>query len=294
MPELPEVETIVQDLNRKVLGRTFLDIWTDWPRMIRKPKNLKEFKKEILGRKIKAVKRRGKLILIQLSGDKTLLLHQKLTGHLLVGKWKFKKGKWLAPPGPLSERINTYLHLVFTLDNGLMLAFSDLRKFGFVELWSNQELKSAPRLKELGPDPLEEHFTFEKFKERISKIRGKIKQVLMNQEVIAGIGNIYSDEILWQAKIHPLKRIEELSSKELERIYRAMREILRKAIKLRGESISDFRDTAGRKGQFDRVRKVYRREGEKCSLCGTIIEKIKVGGRSSYYCPQCQTLASKG
>jgi len=287
MPELPEVETIIRDLNKKVLRRTFIDVWTDFPKTVRKPEDFEQFKKEIIGKKIQKICRRGKNIIFNLSENCSLLIHQKLTGHLLLGKWEFREGKWIPSAGPLAEKINTYIHLLFTLDNGQMLALSDLRKFAKVELWDNEGLKKE--LSSFGPEPLENDFTFEKFQECLSKKRkGKIKQVLMDQTVIVGIGNIYSDEILWQAKICPFKDVSKLTDEELKEIYQAMKEILAKAIKLGGESISDFRRISGERGYFDKERKVYRREDEKCSRCGTIIKRVKLVGRSAHFCPTCQ------
>ncbi|KPJ71679.1 hypothetical protein AMJ50_00895 [Parcubacteria bacterium DG_74_3] len=288
MPELPEVETTVRYLAKNVLGRTFFDVWTDWSKTIKIPKNFQQFKKEIKGRKIKKIWRRGKNILFELSGEKILLIHQKLTGHLLFGKWTRENNTWQAPLGPLSERINSYLHLIFTLDNGQMLALSDVRKFAKVELWDSKKLFDSQGFIKLGPEPLGKSFTFEKFREVLTEKKGKIKQILMNQEVIAGIGNIYSDEILFRAKIHPLKNISELSEKELKRVYQVMRKVLSLAVHLQGESISDYRVPTGKEGGFDKARKVYRRTGERCSRCGTIIKKIKVGGRAAHFCPRCQ------
>lgn len=302
MPELPEVETTVRGLNTKVLKRTFVDVWTDFPKMIHLPcllpsdyggqaKTFEQFRKEIKDKKIQKVWRRGKNILFGLSDNKTLLIHQKLTGHLLIGYWILDNECWKPKiKGPLEEKINTYIHLLFTLDSGEMLALSDLRKFAKVELWDTKELKESDRIKGLGPEPLEKGFTFEKFKECLKDKRGKIKQVLMNQSIIAGIGNIYSDEVLWEAKIHPLKDAFRLNTGELKRIYQSLQKILKKAIKLRGESISDFRDIGGEKGHFDSVRKVYRREGEGCFRCNTKIKRIKLGGRSAHFCPDCQKL----
>lgn len=289
MPELPEVENVVLDLKKKILGRIFIDVWTDFEKIIKKPKDFQQFKKEIKGKKIKKIWRRGKNILFDLSGGKTLLLHQKLTGHLLLGEWELKENNWYSKiPGPIrDDPINKFLHLIFWLDNKKQLALSDVRKFAKVELWDSKELKNSKEMKNLGPEPLEKDFTFEKFKEILPK-KGKIKQVLMDQTVIAGIGNIYSDEILWQAKIHPLKDVSKLDKKEQKRIYQAIREILPKAIKLGGESISDFRRISGEKGYFDKERKVYRREGEKCRRCGTIIKRLKLAGRSAHFCPNCQ------
>lgn len=289
MPELPEIETTIRELRKKVLGRTFVDVWSDFKKMVKRPENFEKFKKEILNRKIENLRRRGKNILFDLSNNKTLLIHQKLTGHLLFGKWQFKNGKWIPPRGPLSEKDNAYLHLLFTFDDGQMLALSDLRKFAKVELLSRENLKKE--LSSLGINPLGRDFTFEKFKEVLAKRKkGKIKQVLMDQTIIAGIGNIYSDETLWEARVNPFKEIKKLSERELKRIYQAMQKILKKAIEVKGESISDFRRISGKKGGFDPLRKVYRREGRPCPRCGTIIKKARIGGRSTHFCPKCQKL----
>jgi len=287
VPELPEVETIVRGLNEKVLGRTFIDIWTDSKKIVKKPESFEQFKKEIKGKTILKIWRRGKNILFDLSGNKVLLIHQKLTGHLLHGTWSMKHRTWQPKErGPLEEKINTYIHLLFTLDNGKMVALSDLRKFGKAELWETEELKKE--LSSLGPEPLDRDFDFEEFKRVLLKTRGKIKKILMDQKVIAGIGNIYSDEILWQAKVNPLRQIKTLNKKELKKIYKAIKEVLKKAVELRGTSTSDYRDIEGKKGFFQKQRKVYRREGEKCSRCGAIIKKIKLAGRSARFCPKCQ------
>jgi formamidopyrimidine-DNA glycosylase len=289
MPELPEVETTVRDLRKKALGCKIVDIWTDWPKMIKRPKNFGTFKKEIKGRKIKKAERKGKNILFELAGNKTLLIHQKLTGHLLLGNWQKENKGWKPQrPGPLEDPMNRFLHLIFWLDNGEQLALSDLRKFAKVELLDKKELQK--KLSSLGPEPLAKDFTLEKFKDCLRNKKGKVKQILMDQQAIAGIGNIYSDEILWQAKIHPFRNVSKLTQPDLKRIYQAIKKILKKAIELRGESISDFRDLEGERGRFDEARKVYRREGEKCSNCGIKIKRVKLAGRSAHFCPKCQLL----
>jgi len=293
MPELPEVETIVRDLRKKILGRIIENVWTDFLKLLKKPKSFEVFKKEIKGKKIKKILRRGKNIIFELSNGYSLLIHQKMTGHLLFGKWEMEGKKWISTrPGPLREDpMNKFLHLIFFLDNGQQLALSDLRKFAKVELWKTQELKNSKEFKELGPEPLEDDFTFLKFKEALQKKKkGKIKQILMNQTIIVGIGNIYSDEILWRAKIHPFKDITKLSDKELEKIYKIMKKLLPLAIKLGGESISDYRRPSGEKGYYDKERKVYRKEGEKCPVCSKIIKRAKMGSRSAHFCPACQKL----
>lgn len=287
MPELPEVETIVRDLQKSIINQKIEDVWSDNKKVIKKPKSFEQFRKEIKGKKIEKVWRRGKNIIFNLSENKALLIHQKLTGHLLVGQWILDNGCWKSKiKGPLQEKVNTYIHLLFTLNNGQMLALSDLRKFAKAELWDRKKLEKE--LSSLGPEPLKENFTFKMFQESFQGKKGKIKQVLMDQKVIAGIGNIYSDEILFKAKIHPFKNTSELNQLELKKIYSAIKGILKKAIKLQGTSISDFRNIRGRPGSFNKIRKVYRREGEKCKRCGIIIQRVKIGGRSAHFCPKCQ------
>jgi len=289
MPELPEVETTVRGLNEKVLERTFVDVWTDWRKLIKKPKSFAEFREKIGNKKIKRVWRRGKNIIFELSDGLSLLIHQKMTGHLIYGVWEKRGVKWEPQnDGDLRDKVNTYIHLIFFLDNGKMLALSDLRKFAKAELWETEELKKSEELKGLGPEPLEEGFTLEKFKDALREKKGKIKQVLMDQTVIAGVGNIYSDEALWWARINPFRPTNKLSEDELKKIYNAIKKVLKEGIRLGGESFSDYRNIEGKKGNFDDERKVYRREGEKCPICSGLVVRKKIGGRSAHFCPSCQ------
>ncbi len=305
MPELPEVQTTVKGLNSKVLLRTFIDVWSDWKKIIKKPgrnfplrsklsqpeKDFEIFKKEIKGKKIKKVWRRAKNVIFDLSDDYSLLIHQKMTGHLMVGEWKIENNKWKPiKKGPLEEKINTFLHLIFFLDNGKMVALSDVRKFAKAELWKTKDLLNSKEFKSIGPEPLEKDFTFKKFEELFKNKKGKIKQVLMNPEIIAGIGNIYSNEALWWAKIHPQKDVARLSKKELKLLYHSIKKVLSAGIKLGGESFSDYRNIDGKKGHFDDERKVYKKEKEKCARCKTTIARVKFGGRSAFFCPKCQKL----
>lgn len=283
------METTVSELNRKINGLKIKDVWTDTAKMVKKPSNFNNFRKEIIGRKIENVKRRGKNILFNLSDGKTLLVHQKMTGHLLVGKWKLIEGKWQSiKRGPLGEKTNSYIHLMLYLTEDRMLALSDLRKFAKILLVDSKDLKNLKDIKNLGPEPLAKDFTFKEFKKALEGRRGKIKQVLMNQEVIVGIGNIYSDEILFEAKIHPFRETQKLKEKELKDIYQATKKILKKAIRAKGTSIDEYRTTSGQEGGYQKIRKVYRREGQKCPVCKTAIERRKIGGRSAHFCPQCQ------
>ena len=296
MPELPEVETTVKGLNAKVLNGTFVSVWSDWEKLIKKANNFLEFEKEIKNKKIIKIWRRAKNIIFDLSGGASILIHLKMTGHLLVGKWSRHSG---IPPdagpiwkpvkaGPLNDPYNRFIHLIFFLKNGQMMALSDARKFAKVELWKTKELLNSEEFKNIGPEPLENDFTFRKFKEAVKNKKGKIKQVLMVPQVIAGIGNIYASEILWQAKVNPEKSVANLAEKELKLIYQAISKVLKLAIKLGGDSFSDYRKPDGTKGDFHIERKAYNREGLKCARCGTKIKRIKIAGRSTFFCPSCQ------
>lgn len=292
MPELPEAQTTVSGLQKKVLNRTFIDVWSDWEKIVKKPKNFGLFKKTLKGRKIKKIWRRAKNVIFDLSDGYSLLIHQKMTGHLMVGKWQMADGRWRpVERGPLEEKINTFLHLVFFLNGGEMIALSDLRKFAKAELWETKKLVNSKEFKELGPEPLERGFTFEKFKECLKNSKGKIKQVLMDPKIIAGIGNIYANEALWRAKIHPEKSALKLNEKELKLLYGAIKRVLAMGVKLGGESFSDYRNVEGRKGRFDGERRAYQREGKPCFRCKTKIQRLKFGGRSAFFCSNCQKLS---
>ncbi len=308
MPELPEVQTIVNDLNKKVKGLTITDVWTDWPKYFKRSSGgFNGFKKEIKNKKISQVWRLGKNIIFDLSGGKKMLIHQKMTGHLLVGTWKMlarrslgeggAHGTWISKEkGLLAEKVNGYIHVMFWLNDpsskvgaSKMLALSDLRKFAKILIVDEKDFKNFGDVKDIGPDPLKPDFHFNEFKSLIRKKGGPIKKILMDQNVVSGIGNIYADEILFISKVHPLKKIEKLSDKELKIIFEATKKILKKAVKLRGTSTSDYRDTSGKKGGYGNVRLVYQREGEKCpNKCGGVIKRIKIGSRSAHFCPYCQ------
>jgi formamidopyrimidine-DNA glycosylase len=215
-----------------------------------------------------------------------------MTGHLLVGKWKKENNVWKPEDGksPLNDPYNRFLHLIFFLNNKEMMALSDARKFAKVELWKTEELLNSKEFKNIGPEPLEKGFTFEKFQEILRGKKGKIKQIIMNPEIIAGIGNIYASEALWVAKIHPEKNVASLDKKELKSLYEAIQKVLTLGVKLGGESFSDYRKPDGTKGDFDTERKVYKREGQKCHRCGEKIKRLKVAQRSAFFCPHCQKL----
>jgi formamidopyrimidine-DNA glycosylase len=286
MPELPEVQTIVTDLKKVLPGLKITDFWTDIPKF-------RKIEQEIIARKILGLERKGKNILINLSAGKTLLIHQKLTGHLLYGPFDFAQGKWVAvKAGPLKDDPqNRFIHLIFSLSNGKQLALSDMRKFAKVLVWPTDKLDELPDIVKLGPEPLDPSFDFKKFRKILGNRRGKIKVILMNQEIIAGIGNIYSDEILWDAGIHPLKLSEKIKERELKNIFNAMKKILNRAIKAKGDSMSDYRRPSGEKGKYQEIQNAYQMTGQKClKKDGGIIKRIKIGGRSAHFCPTHQKL----
>jgi formamidopyrimidine-DNA glycosylase len=263
MPELPEVQTIVTDLKKVLPGLKITGFWTDIPAF-------RKIQKEVIGKKILGLERRGKNILIHLSENITLLVHLKLTGHLLCGK----------------HPQNRFIHLVLILSNGKQLALSDLRKFAKVLIWPTGKLNEITDITKLGPEPLEPSFDFKKFREILKSRRGKIKVVLMDQKAIAGIGNIYSDEILWEAGIHPFKSAEKLSEDELKRIFNAIKKVLKKGIEAKGDSMSDYRRPSGEKGRYQEIQNAYQMTGQKCRKHdGGIIKRIKIGGRSAHFCP---------
>jgi len=293
MPELPEVETIVRQLKSRIIGLKITDFWADWPRSVRQAGGIASARKEMKNREILSVNRRAKYIVINIQGSKTIFIHQKISGHLLYGKWAKKNGKWLSQiDGPLSDdSANKYIRMVFSLSNGHQLALSDSRRFGKIILVDDNRLETLREIAELGPEPLEVDAI--EFTKLFNKKHGRIKQVLMNPRFIAGIGNIYADEILWDIGLHPLSRVEKLSEPILLKMYKAMQEILKKAIAHQGDSMDDFRTLTGEKGEYQNMHKAYQRTGDKCDRRdGGIITRITVGGRSAHFCPKHQKLSS--
>jgi formamidopyrimidine-DNA glycosylase len=294
MPELPEVQTIITDLNKKIKGDTIVYFWSDWSKAI-KNMSLEKFKKEIKNRKILGARRIGKNIFIDLSGGKTLYIHLKMTGHLLVKSSKLKvkseENKYF------SDRVNQYIHHIWTLKaHGIehkiynkTLEFSDLRKFGKIVLDDTEKIKQLKEIKALGVDAMSPGFTFKKFQEILAKKKKTpIGIIIMDQHLIAGIGNIYRSEILYDAGILPKRAAETIRQEECKKLYASIKKVLKIALKLRGTSDSDYRDTAGAPGGYQKVAKVYRREKQKCPKCDTIVKRETLGQRSVFFCPICQ------
>lgn len=279
MPELPEVETTTRGLRKAILGLVIKDVWTDLASHdkrqsgnISNPKFFPIFKKEILNKKVLSVERRAKNILINISGNKTILVHLKMTGYLFYGK---------------NPKIK-FAHVIFSLSNKKFLVFSDLRKFGKITLLETATMHESKHLNNLGPEPLANNFTLEKLKERLNKKpNGKIKTTLIDQSIIAGIGNIYSDEILWRAGVNPERKVSDIKETEMKIIFKAIKETLAKGIDFGGDSMSDYRNIHGLPGKFQLHHKAYRRTGEKCRKkgCKGIIKRKIVNGRSAHFCP---------
>lgn len=285
MPELPEVQTIVDDLNRKIKGDSITGFWSDWEKTVRMP--VENFEKEIKGKKILNASRIGKNIFINLSGGKTIYIHLKMTGHLLV-KPKTRSLKTKAGEDYFSDKVNQYIHHIFYLKSGRTLEFSDLRKFGKIILADTEKIKEIKEIGSLGFDAMSKEFTLEVLDEILDKKKTAVKILLMDQSKLAGVGNIYASEILFEAGILPTRPAEKVSREERKKLYQAIKKTLEKGIKLRGTSDSDYRDTAGAPGEFQKVLKVYRRAGKKCPKCGTIVQRIKLGQRGTFFCPVCQ------
>jgi formamidopyrimidine-DNA glycosylase len=274
MPELPEVETIVRGLWPNLQGRVILAAELNWPRTVA-TSSIEVFQQRIAGQRVEAVSRRGKYITLQLSGGDWLLIHLKMTGHLQV----MAPGEKDAPPGK-------HVRAVFYLDDGRQLWFRNPRKFGRLHLTSDPEAV----LGHLGPEPLADDFTLEAFVARIRHRHGRLKPLLVNQRFIAGLGNIYADEALFAARLHPQRTADTLSDDEIAALYHAVRYVLRQGVDNRGTTLDDrgYRDARGEAGDNQAYVQVYGRTGKPCVRCGTPVQRIVLSGRSAHFCPQCQ------
>jgi formamidopyrimidine-DNA glycosylase len=318
MPELPEVETIVSDLNKKIKGATITKFWSDFSSAI-KGATLEKFKREMKSKKILSAQRVGKNIFLNLSGGKSLHIHLRMTGHLLVksnpphpnpllGKERELNTK---KPSPYQDRslpagrqggrrpdevdffndkVNQYIHHIWYLSKNKTLEFSDLRKFATMRLLETKALEKYLVEKKIGIDAMSEKFTLAKFNELLNaKPKMLIGIFLLDQSIISGIGNIYRSEILFSAGVLPERKSESLKKDERKKIFLATKRILKLAIKMRGTSDSDYRDSDGAPGHFQELLKVYRRDKLPCpARCGGKILRKKMAQRSVFYCAGCQ------
>src|SRR5215469_4474943 len=282
MPELPEVETVARGLQKSVAGRRILSVTLRKTDFIDDPAALE---RELPGRRIARVERFGKFMLLQLTGQQglsepretaaatvseALLVHLGMTGNL--------------SPHFADQPLAKHTHVTLLLDDGRELRYIDPRRFGRMAYLSGETL--ATELTRFGADPL--LVTEEEFAKRISGSRARIKALLLDQSVLRGVGNIYADESLWAARIHPAKSGARLQPQEASRLRKELQKVLRQAIRMRGSTIFDFVDAEGLPGDYQQRHRVYGREGENCFRCGARIKRMMVAGRSSHYCPSCQ------
>lgn len=292
MPELPEVQTTVNGINATLCDAVIVDMFHDWERMFR-DNSYAKVRKIVRGATIQNATRRGKHILIHLNNAHTIIVHMKMTGHLMVGKYtKTKLGfKPDDKTSPLADPFNRFIHVVFTLVDGRSLVFCDARKFGKISIEVTEHLPHSQLLAHLGPEPLDDQMTAKVFSDCLQKkLRGKIKQVLLDQSVIAGIGNIYSDELLWLSKIHPESRVGDIPQVLFKDMFKNTQKVLRDALAFGGDSTSDYRNIYGESGVSHHHHQVYQRKNQLCLRrgCGGVITRIIVGARSTHFCPKCQ------
>ncbi len=323
MPELPEVEYTARQLRATVIGQIIEEAQVFWPRIVGHP-DLADFLAQVGGRQIEGIRRRGKYLLIDLSGSLLLTIHRRMTGnfYLLPPGWSIDsslretnpdawstKGPTFLPPldevnkniaipanvgavmtQPIARTITLsqtfHCRACFTFADGQRLLFTDPRKFGRIELWSREQEDAA--LAGLGPEPLSEDFTVDGLAAALAKRKTTIKQVLLDQELVAGVGNIYADEALFDASIHPLRRANTLTPTEVARLRDSIVSVLLLGIGHGGTSFNDYRDLWGEAGENYNHVHVYQKDGQPCVRCGTLIERIVLAQRSTHFCPACQ------
>ena len=282
MPELPEVETVARDLRGLVVGARITDVRCDWSRTVR-GEDVEAFTRAVVGRTIEGTGRRAKLLLLELSGEMVIAIHLKMTGQLFV-----------VPAATAQDR---FVHLVLAFADGRELRFRDIRKFGRVGAYPRAAVAGGAAARELGagdvfelgPEPLDPTFTLARFREHMAGRRARLKTLLTDQTFLAGIGNIYADEALWRARLHPLRSAASLRRDDVRRLYEAMRAVLAEAVEYRGSSIDDYTAPEGDGAMQERLQ-VYQRAGQACPRCGRPLRRIVLGMRSTHFCSWCQRL----
>ncbi len=320
MPELPEVETVRRGLQRLIVGKKVARVTHDTPKSF--PNSESDVREFLVGSTILEARRRAKVLLIDLDTDYTLVIHLKMTGQLVY----IKEG----PAPPLDSEVNSEsshlplqlaqstrigygdeirwgaghpsdslvnalpdksTRVEFTFSDNSRLFFNDQRKFGWVKLYPTVEVPNIDFMKRVGPEPLEDDFTAKRFRERFQRRKKtNIKAALLDQSVVAGVGNIYADESLWSAKIHPKRLVGTITEDEFAALYHAVRAVMNLSIDKGGSSSHTYMDAEGNKGSYLLFANVFRREGQACNRCGTTIEKTRVAGRGTHVCPHCQQL----
>jgi formamidopyrimidine-DNA glycosylase len=284
MPELPEVETIRRDLAKKILHKKITRIEVRKARLIKSGAG--EFEKAVTGNRFKSINRIGKLLYLELSKDRWLLIHLKMTGQLI-----YQQGKKIIAGGHSYSSMSLDLpgkhtYVIFTFAGGGKLFFNDMRTFGYLQLVDEKQLEKIKN--NFGIEPLQENFNLKNFQKALDKRKTSIKAILLNQKIFAGIGNIYADEICFYAKVKPSRPVTSLTAIEIKKIWRGANVIIKKSIRERGTTFNTFRDGEGNVGNFTRHLQVFHRNGRPCRHCGAVIKKTRVAGRGTHFCPHCQ------
>ncbi|MDD9147895.1 DNA-formamidopyrimidine glycosylase [Sporolactobacillus sp. CQH2019] len=273
MPELPEVETVKRTLNELVIGKTVEHVEIRWPKIIRRPQDAGEFARLMAGETLHHVGRRGKFLLFCFD-SKVLVSHLRMEG-------RYRLDRENVPVDP-------YTHVIFHFTDDTSLRYRDVRKFGTMHLFRKGEEWRMLPLKELGPEPFSNSFSAESLALSCRKTTRAVKPMLLDQRAVVGLGNIYTDEALFRARIHPLTPAADLTMPQIKTLHEAIVETLGEAVKMGGSTIRTFVNSRGHAGFFQQKLQVYGRKGMPCPRCGTAIEKIKVGGRGTHFCPACQ------
>lgn len=289
MPELPEVETVRRGLHELIIGRVVKKVVYDTAKSF--PNASADVEQFLIGATISDVRRRAKVLLIDLSTDYTLVIHLKMTGQLVFRAPDVAFGAGHPNDSLIGELPDRSTRVTFTFADGSHLYFNDQRKFGWVKLIPTIEVPNIDFMKKVGPEPLEADFMPEQFAARFKRrAKSPIKAALLDQTVIAGVGNIYADESLWGAKIHPLRKVATITDAEFNKLYHELRDVMNLAIAKGGSTDKNYVNAEGKRGSYMDFARVFRREGLPCPRCGTIIVKFKAAGRGTHICPNCQKL----
>lgn len=288
MPELPEVETVRRGLHKLIIGKVVTTETHDTEKGFpNSPVDVKEF---LIGAQVTDVRRRAKVLMIDLSTKYTLLIHLKMTGQLVfVGDTRFGAGH------PNDSLVNDLpdksTRVTLEFKDGAKLFFNDQRKFGWMRLMPTIEIPNIDFMQKVGPEPLADEFTSQEFTGRFARrVKTNIKAALLDQSVVAGVGNIYADESLWGAKLHPKRLVASVTEQEFASLYTELRSVMNLAVEKGGSSNHTYVNAEGKKGSYMDFARVFRREGLPCPRCGTTIEKLRVAGRGTHICPHCQHL----
>lgn len=288
MPELPEVETIRRGLSQLIIGKSVKKVSHDTPKSF--PNAAADVEEFLIGAKITNVRRRAKVLLIDLDSQYTLVIHLKMTGQMVyVGTERFGAGH---PNSSLIDKLpDRSTRVTLEFDDGSHLFFNDQRKFGWMKLMPEIEVPNIDFMKRVGPEPLEADFAPEEFAARFKgRARTSIKAALLDQSVVAGVGNIYADESLWGARIHPQRLVGSITPEEFEALYHQVRGVMNLSIEKGGSTDRNYLNAEGKRGSYLDFANVFRREGSLCTRCGHEIIKFKAAGRGTHICPNCQQL----